>query len=158
MASRITATKTITQIGILPDPVKIADTSTWTGLIAGALVIGVIIVIEPDRSSKRPRPVETRVEHVGIRPSPHREPRGLLIGHHGPVTKGQGRTFLQEPGVPGPPAFIPMDETVQCAVAPPGLFLELGDRELRPAVLDNDIDEVRLFPGELGLLPSRGPI
>jgi len=51
-----------------------------------------------------------------------------------------------------------MDETVQRAVAPPGLFLELGDRELWPAVLDNDIDEIRLLPGELGLLPSGGPV
>ncbi|OPZ43449.1 MAG: hypothetical protein BWY93_01241 [Euryarchaeota archaeon ADurb.BinA087] len=114
--------------------------------------------IQPYRTTTRPDLIHTPVKGVGIGPPSHGETAALFFTHDGPVSIRNSRAFLQETGVCLAMCRIPVNEPMNGIVGKPGHPLELRDGELPPVSLPDSLKQVSLLPGELCLLPSRGPI
>ena len=127
------------------------------GRIGRTVIIAPPVVIEPYASARDPLPVEFPVKRISIRPAAHRDTR-VLFGDDGPVRERDGRAFLEQTGIGRAPADKPVDDLVDVAVAPPGGLLEHRDGELLPPAVLDDHQQVRLPLGELGGLPTGGPV
>ena len=126
-------------------------------LIIIAVLIIPVIRIQPAGPALRPLPVDIRVELVGDRPPFHREPR-LVVGHHRPVRKRDGRALLQEPAIRVAPAHVAVHHLPDTRAGPAGHLLELLDGELGPPGLRYQAKHPGLDLGELRLLPAGRPV
>ncbi len=125
--------------------------------IAGVTALVRTHLFDPHPAAGDPVLVKLLVEGVGVGPPPHREP-ALLLGHHRPVGERDRRALLEEPRVGHPPARIPVDQLVDAPVAPARRPLEHGNGELRPPLPADQVQQVRLPPGELAGLAAGRPV
>ena len=94
------------------------------------------VVVQPDRGSPAPGPVDLMIEREVLFPAADRDPV-LVVLCHGGVVEADRRALLQEAGVECPPADVAVEEPPGLVVGEAEGALELPDGEdLDPHALD----------------------